>query len=136
MDNQLQNLLVADGGERFPVSGRELHERLEIKTPYTMWFSRMAEYGFEEGKDFLPKPRKSTGGRPAIDHLISTDMARQLSMIQRTPIGMQVRQYLIELESHWNSPECVVARGLKMSDRILADARNYYTTPCIEAAAG
>ena len=36
------------------VSGRELHKFLEIKTPYTQWFERMAEYGFVENTDFIP----------------------------------------------------------------------------------
>lgn len=28
------------------VSGRELHEFLEVKTPYTQWFKDMCKYGF------------------------------------------------------------------------------------------
>lgn len=31
----------------------ELHEALEIKTPYTKWFSRICEYGFAENSDFI-----------------------------------------------------------------------------------
>lgn len=31
------------------VTGRELHEFLEIGTAYKDWFPRMIEYGFEEG---------------------------------------------------------------------------------------
>ena len=34
------------------VSGRELHEFLEVATPYDKWFPRMAEYGFIEQVDF------------------------------------------------------------------------------------
>ena len=34
------------------VSGRDLHMFLEISTPYTIWFERMCEYGFEVGTDF------------------------------------------------------------------------------------
>lgn len=36
------------------VSGRELHEKLGIKTAYKDWFPRMCEYGFAEGEDFNP----------------------------------------------------------------------------------
>ena len=36
------------------VSGRELHEKLGIKTAYKDWFPRMCEYGFTEGEDFNP----------------------------------------------------------------------------------
>lgn len=42
------------------VSGRELHEKLEIETRYNDWFARMSEYGFEEGKDFYSFLSKST----------------------------------------------------------------------------
>ena len=35
------------------VSGRELYQALLVKTPYTMWFSRMCEYGFAENIDYF-----------------------------------------------------------------------------------
>ena len=35
------------------VSGRELHKNLEVKTPYTQWFNRMCEYGFDENVDYI-----------------------------------------------------------------------------------
>ncbi|GHU13218.1 hypothetical protein FACS189449_08290 [Alphaproteobacteria bacterium] len=38
--------------ERPTVSGRELHAKLEIETPYHKWFPRMCEYGFSENRDF------------------------------------------------------------------------------------
>lgn len=31
------------------VGGRDLHEFLEVVTPYDKWFPRMCEYGFSEG---------------------------------------------------------------------------------------
>lgn len=41
-----------DNADRPTVSGRELHEALEVKTAYKDWFPRMCEYGFSEGTDF------------------------------------------------------------------------------------
>lgn len=38
--------------EQPTVSARDLHEALEINTRFNDWFSRMAEYGFENGVDF------------------------------------------------------------------------------------
>lgn len=38
--------------DRPTVSARELHEFLEVETPYHKWFPRMCEYGFSEGIDF------------------------------------------------------------------------------------
>ena len=101
------------------MSARELHEGLDIKTPYTMWFERMAEYGFTDGKDFFTKMLESTGGRPSVDHAMTVDMAKQICMIQRTEQGRTYRQYLLDLEKAWNTPEQVFARALKMADQTI-----------------
>ena len=86
--------------EQPTVSARELHEGLEINTRFNDWFSRMTEYGFENGKDFYSKMSKTseTGGRPAVDYQISIDMAKQICMIQRNEKGRQYRQYFLDLE--------------------------------------
>ena len=99
------------------VSGRELHEKLGIKTAYKDWFPRMCEYGFIEGEDFCSFLSGSTGGRPATDHQLTIEMAKQICMIQRTEIGKQYREYFIGLEKKWNSPELVMARALKMANQ-------------------
>lgn len=80
------------------VMGRDLHAFLEVTTPYDKWLPRMVAYGFEEEKDFSTFLSESTGGRPRQDHIITLDMAKEISMIQRTPKGKQARQYFIECE--------------------------------------
>lgn len=108
--------------EQPTVSARELHEGLEIGTRFNDWFLRMVEYGFSEGKDFYSKMSKtseSTGGRPATDYDITVDMAKQICMIQRTDKGRQYREYFLELEKAWNSPEQVFARALHMADKVV-----------------
>lgn len=80
------------------VMGRDLHSFLEVATPYDKWFPRMVEYGFIAGQDFSTNMSESTGGRPRTDHVISLDMAKEISMIQRTDKGKQARQYFIECE--------------------------------------
>ena len=103
------------------VSAREIHNQLNIGTKFTTWFERMKEYGFSEGVEFFPKMGETseTGGRPSVDYDISVDMAKQICMIQRTPEGKQVRQYLIDLEKAWNTPEQVMARALKIANRTI-----------------
>jgi len=99
------------------VSGRDLHDGLEIRTPYDKWFPRMCEYGFIEGEDFSTILSESTGGRPAVEHTLNLDMAKQICMIQRTEKGKEYRQYLIELEKAWNTPEKVIERALVFAER-------------------
>ena len=86
------------------VSGRELHEFLEIKTKYKDWFPRMVEYGFEEEIDFIKVAQKRATNNSknpvttVIDHGISIEMAKEISMIQRTEKGKAARQYFINCE--------------------------------------
>lgn len=92
---------------------KKLHEALEVKTAYKDWFPRMCEYGFTEGKDFCSNLSESTGGRPAVDHALTIPMAKEICMIQRSEKGKQFRQYFIEIENQWNTPEAVMARALQ-----------------------
>ena len=101
------------------VSGRELHEFLDVKDNYTDWFKRMVCYGFDEGRDFIGKIRESTGGRPGTDHHMTITMAKELCMLQRTDKGKQARQYFLQLEQAWNTPEMIMSRALKMADQTI-----------------
>ena len=105
------------------ISGRALHEFLEVKTSYKDWFPRMVEYGFTEGTDFCSILSESTGGRPATDHAIKLDMAKELAMIQRTEKGKQARQYFIQVEKDYNSPEKIMARALQIAEKELSNLR-------------
>ena len=122
-----------NGPERPTVSGRELHDFLNIETPYAKWFGRMVEYGFTEGEDFNPvkidrvqtegedfNPVKidrvqDEGGRKVSrtldDHQMSIPMAKELCMIQRNERGKQARRYFIAVEEQRNSPELVYFNG-------------------------
>lgn len=84
--------LATDAQGEQLVSGRELHEFLEVGTEYARWFDRMVAYGFENGRDFSSFLTESTGGRPSVDHAMKLDMVKEISMIQRTAKGKQARQ--------------------------------------------
>lgn len=117
--NEIINVNVNDNQEPV-VSGRQLHEALEVKTPYSMWFDRMVEYGFTENQDFLLNnfvKQTGRGGHNKVDHIIKLDMAKEIAMIQRTERGKKVRQYFIQVEKDFNSPEKIMARALLMADK-------------------
>lgn len=121
--NELIKVNYTDS-EQPTVSGRELHKALEVKTAYKDWFPRMCEYGFTEGKDFCSFLSESTGGRPSTDHQLTIDMAKEICMIQRSEKGKQFRQYFIEIENQWNTPEAVMARALQMANQKLEEIKN------------
>ena len=117
--NELINVTLNDNHEPV-VSGRQLHEALEVKTEYKKWFSRMTEYGFNENEDFLKVTQKcltSSTGQNTTDHIIKLDMAKEIAMIQRTDKGKEVRKYFIQVEKDFNSPEKIMARALLMADK-------------------
>ena len=117
--NKLINVTLNDNHEPI-VSGRQLHETLDVKTKYADWFNRMIDYGFAENQDFLllkNEQQTGRGGHNKVDHVIKLDMAKEIAMIQRTERGKQVRQYFIQVEKDFNSPEKIMARALLMADQ-------------------
>ena len=120
--NYMEKMLIPINydGEQPTVSARDLHEGLEVKSNFTTWFDRMCEYGFTENdyKKCFPKMESGlNGGQNMVDYQISVDMAKQICMIQRSEKGKQYRQYFIDLEKAWNTPEQIFARALKMADQ-------------------
>ena len=108
--------------ERDPiVSGRQLHEALGVNSNYTTWFDRMTEYGFVENQDYVLLSnfgnQTGRGGHNKVDHAIKLDMAKEIAMIQRTDRGKEVRQYFIQIEKDFNSPEKIMARALLLADK-------------------
>jgi anti-repressor protein len=110
------------------LSGRELHEFLEVKTAYKDWFPRMVDYGFVENVDFVVITEKVEAQKRArtyeqTDHHLKLDMAKEIAMIQRSERGKQARQYFLHLEKMWNSPEMVMKRALQFADKKVAELK-------------
>ncbi|MCE5001708.1 phage antirepressor KilAC domain-containing protein [Staphylococcus pseudoxylosus] len=115
--SQMFNIQEKENGE-IAISGRELHEALEIKTRYNDWFERMQSYGYQENVDFVAITQKRVTAQgnvtTYIDHALTINTAKEIAMIQRNEIGRAVRQHFIRIEDAWNSPEMIVERALQI----------------------
>lgn len=102
--------------DRITLSARELHSFLELTERFGNWFERMKQYGFIENQDYIGRKTFNTLAHQELqDYEISLDMAKEIAMIQRNEKGRQARQYFIEVEKKWNSPEYVMNRALEIS---------------------
>ncbi len=119
------------------VSARELYEQLEISKRFSAWFETNSQ-GFVEGEDFTSVLKgtevQNNGGiqvRELQDYNLTVDMAKHLCLMSRTEKGKQCRQYLLDLEKAWNTPEQVMARALKIANRTI-DSLKEHNTKLIE----
>lgn len=142
--NALIPLTNNDGAQA--VMGRDLHKFLEVGAEYRHWFPRMVEYGFFAGQDYtvkIDRVQDSLGReREATNHVISLDMAKEISMIQRTDKGKQARQYFIECERRAKQPTAELSKMdvLKMAleteqARLELEAANRAQSEALAAAA-
>ena len=126
LENEIINVYEGSEKEQI-VSGRELYDFLEVKTPYKKWFDRMTEYGFDENVDFIVMDKNvqdisAFGGvRKVTEHYLKLDMAKELSMIQRTDKGKMARQYFISVEKKYR--ELTNQAPMTMEDLIIHNAQ-------------
>lgn len=98
-----------NGAEINSVNARELHAILESKTDFSMWIRRrLDETDAVENVDFIvftKNGENSNGGRPQVEYILSTDIAKEIAMLERNEIGKRVRRYFIEFEkAHRQKP--------------------------------
>lgn len=119
---------VKHNEDRQTVSARSLWEWLEVETPFRIWFPRMCEYGFVDSVDYTPyifvHPQNK---QETTDYQLTIDMAKELSMLQRSDKGKQARLYFLELEKKWNDPAQIMARALQMANRTIASLTSELT---------
>ena len=102
MIKNLIKIIEKDGQQL--VSARELHYFLENKRHFTDWMksyiSENNDYGFIKNVDFtrIHVGVNPTNGVPIIDYVITIDMAKELSILQRTEKGKEARKYFIQCE--------------------------------------
>ena len=119
--NELINITLNENHEPV-ISARQLHKTLEVKKRFSAWLEQNIKT-FVEGYDFTSVP----GGTPVKggngstqyldDYALSLDTAKHLAMMSKTDKGKEVRQYFIQVEKDFNSPEKIMARALLMADK-------------------
>lgn len=92
------------------VDARELHGKLQTGRKFTTWIQgRIMEYGFTLNEDYFIENQtfsqngevKTTthgGFRHRKDYFITTNMAKELAMVERNEQGRKIRRYFIEME--------------------------------------
>lgn len=115
------NNLIKVNFDTQTVSARDLYEVLEIKERFSVWAERLINYfGGEELTSVLkPTEVQNNGGvqiRELQDYIVSVEIAKHICLMSRTDKGKLCRQYLIDLEKAWNTPEQVMARALRLAD--------------------
>ena len=114
------NELITVNFDTQTVSARELHKIVGSSERFSSWFERQLQFGFVENEDYTGCKKFNTLANQELqDYDMSVDMAKHICMVQRTEKAKEVRQYLIDLEKAWNTPEQVMARALKLADKTI-----------------
>lgn len=125
------NELITVNADTQTVSARELHKEVGSTERFSTWFERQLQFGFVENEDYTTvkvlTEVQNNGGiqqRELVDHNLTVDMAKHICMVQKNEKAKAVRQYLIELERDWNTPDKVMARALEIAHRTIEDFKS------------
>lgn len=129
---EIKNQLIPlkqDNNGRIVVDGRELHDFLLVQQDFSNWIKKQVEnIGAIEGKEFslLKAKTSEMGGRPCIEYQLTVELAKEICMVagvaprankETKELSKKARQYFIQVEKYWNSPEMVMKRALEFANR-------------------
>jgi phage anti-repressor protein/prophage antirepressor-like protein len=112
-DEGLVNVTMGEiGGKSRPVvDAKALHEFLGVGRDFSTWIKgRIKKYGFVENEDYVQvidsscspdlgsRESNLISGANRIDYLLTTDMAKELAMVENNEQGRKVRRYFIKCE--------------------------------------
>lgn len=108
------------------VSVRELNQALGIQKRFSAWWEDQAHrLNLLEGVDYTPYLQVHPQNLQQIqDFLITIDVAKHLAMISGGENAHKIRNYFIQVERNWNSPDKIIARALEMADKKLRQLEN------------
>lgn len=118
--NELINVTLNENNEPI-ISARQLHKTLEVKTRFSQWVEQNFKM-FKENEDFssvvtTTQQNQYGGTKKLQDYAVTIRMAEHLAMMSKTNKGHEVREYFIQVEKDFNSPEKIMARALLMADK-------------------
>lgn len=89
------------GGEvQLGVDARSLHKSLGSKQDFSTWIKRrISQCQFKENFDFVRFHQKMEANNATlVEYIVTTDMAKHLGLMEKTPQGHEIRKYFIEQE--------------------------------------
>ncbi len=115
---------VQSDNEKQLVSARELYKALNVKTRFSQWVEQNFKH-FRKGIDFdgvvitTPfNPKYPDGKKQELqDYALSVEMAKHIAMMSGTQKGYEIRDYFIQVEQAWNSPEMIMKRALEIANK-------------------
>lgn len=117
--NELIKIEINENNEQ-AISARELHEKLGIKERFSVWFERVHKsMNLRDGFDYCRHTYTNANNQSFDDFIVPLDIAKHICMISGGEKAHAIREYFIQVERAWNSPEQVMARALQIANRRL-----------------
>lgn len=117
---KMELIKVQSDNEKQLVSARELHKALNVKTRFSQWVEQNFKH-FRKGNDFTSVVTTTVvnngAKRELQDYALSVEMAKHIAMMSGTQKGYEIRDYFIQVEQAWNSPEMIMKRALEIANK-------------------